>query len=872
MVINISKNPICKYLVLFLSLNIFLLFSTGVIASECTDACSGYDYGGCSFRDPNPCSGFPYCTGETCRYNCHEIGPSDCSERLGSEWIICYCWDDVHCDYCNCPAQCPVQPCDYKCEQEGYSVAGIGQNINLCNGFPFCAGETCHYSCVNFGIGYNKDPSFYCSCWEEEFCNCRSECCESGCTMSGGCGTTIRNDNLCVGDGFCNENCKCECPNTCWSLGYECGVQNNGCGGTINCGTCSNGYECQNGECNLIAEDDATYTIMVSPQNWGQICLNSQCTSTSKTITVAAGTYVSISASNYPGYALDYMWASNGYTQTFSPLPSFNALAGVVGTFIAYFDCTPNCVGKNCGSDGCSGSCGTCSGTDTCISGTCQSSGGEPRLTLIASPSSVPADGTTTSTLTAYSNPVNVGLYIVFSTTLGTLSRSSGTADSTGKYSVTITSNTAGTATVTADAGGYEPDTTTVTFTQITQNDCAPGSGPCCDTSGNFRSSSYICNYYYQTDYSCYWGTECGDDVAVRYNERHCSGSSYLCNGATNWTNYQFYDGCSDTERCTEGSSSCSYDPSCDCECSSGVCCDGCNYRESNFPCRASRGTCDLTEYCTGSSSTCPTDLYRQDTYLCDENYDAVYECRDGTACGDDVYVSYQDRYCSGSSYLCNGATVSNEFNLHDDCEDFERCTEGSYSCSYDIKCADIFPPITTIQCNDQTCLDQCWYNRDVSISLKCSDDVSGCDKTFYCYANNDWCDPSESIYYSTFILSGGTSYVRYFSVDKAENQEGVKSQLVKIDKSLDDTQTLETFITIDYLGPDRKPIYLSYTIYPQVTGITVSFDTNPVEGPPGSMMTIEVEPGTPEGTYTIALAGESEGMIRYEEFLLYLS
>ncbi|MBU0757925.1 MAG: hypothetical protein KKF44_07680, partial [Nanoarchaeota archaeon] len=65
MVINISKNPICKYLVLFLSLNIFLLFSTGVIASECTDACSGYDYGGCSFRDPNPCSGFPYCTGET---------------------------------------------------------------------------------------------------------------------------------------------------------------------------------------------------------------------------------------------------------------------------------------------------------------------------------------------------------------------------------------------------------------------------------------------------------------------------------------------------------------------------------------------------------------------------------------------------------------------------------------------------------------------------------------------------------------------------------------------------------------------------------------------------------------------------------------
>lgn len=34
--------------------------------------------------------------------------------------------------------------------------------------------------------------------------------------------------------------------------------------------------------------------------------------------------------------------------------------------------CYPNCGGKNCGPDGCGGNCGICSGSDLCVSGTCQ--------------------------------------------------------------------------------------------------------------------------------------------------------------------------------------------------------------------------------------------------------------------------------------------------------------------------------------------------------------------------------------------------------------------------------------------------------------------------------------------------------------------
>ena len=39
-------------------------------------------------------------------------------------------------------------------------------------------------------------------------------------------------------------------------------------------------------------------------------------------------------------------------------------------------ECVPNCAGLECGEDGCGGSCGFCSGTETCMSGVCQGGGG----------------------------------------------------------------------------------------------------------------------------------------------------------------------------------------------------------------------------------------------------------------------------------------------------------------------------------------------------------------------------------------------------------------------------------------------------------------------------------------------------------------
>jgi hypothetical protein len=42
--------------------------------------------------------------------------------------------------------------------------------------------------------------------------------------------------------------------------------------------------------------------------------------------------------------------------------------------------CTPNCSNKECGDNGCGGSCGTCSSSETCNNGLCQQSSNNPQL------------------------------------------------------------------------------------------------------------------------------------------------------------------------------------------------------------------------------------------------------------------------------------------------------------------------------------------------------------------------------------------------------------------------------------------------------------------------------------------------------------
>jgi hypothetical protein len=63
---------------------------------------------------------------------------------------------------------------------------------------------------------------------------------------SGGTGNIILNPSEYIEGFFWGDVCV---PYTCVSLGYNCGVHLDGCGSTIDCGSCGTGYSCSSGVC-----------------------------------------------------------------------------------------------------------------------------------------------------------------------------------------------------------------------------------------------------------------------------------------------------------------------------------------------------------------------------------------------------------------------------------------------------------------------------------------------------------------------------------------------------------------------------------------------------------------------------------------------
>ena len=93
---------------------------------------------------------------------------------------------------------------------------------------------------------------------------------------------------------------------------------------------------------------------------------------------------------------------------------------------------------------------------------------------------------------------------------------------------------------------------------------CECTSGACCDGC-DYRPSSYVCSSQYETDYGCPWGTNCGNDVGVRYNQRYCSGTSSSCSGTiSDWTSWSTADYCASTEKCVDDELTCNYYSTCD--------------------------------------------------------------------------------------------------------------------------------------------------------------------------------------------------------------------------------------------------------------------------------------------------------------------
>jgi len=116
----------------------------------------------------------------------------------------------------------------------------------------------------------------------------------------------------------------------------------------------------------------------------------------------------------------------------------------------------------------------------------------------------------------------------------------------------------------------------------------------------------------------------------------------------------------------------------------------GCKIEESRTNCPAG---CNLgTGQCNGCDCLTVTDCcdgcnYRSSSYKCQEDVTTEYYCKNGTACGQDVYVHHQDRYCSGSSSSCNGSLQWDTATIIDPCESDEKCAAGDPTCNPDASC-----------------------------------------------------------------------------------------------------------------------------------------------------------------------------------------
>jgi hypothetical protein len=69
-------------------------------------------------------------------------------------------------------------------------------------------------------------------------------------TNTDGCGGTLDCGTCPSGETCANNVCSAACvPRTCAQLGINCGTAPDGCGGTLNCGGCRKNRTCVNNVC-----------------------------------------------------------------------------------------------------------------------------------------------------------------------------------------------------------------------------------------------------------------------------------------------------------------------------------------------------------------------------------------------------------------------------------------------------------------------------------------------------------------------------------------------------------------------------------------------------------------------------------------------
>jgi GH18 family chitinase len=157
--------------------------------------------------------------------------------------------------------------------------------------------------------------------------------------------------NTLVDQMYSSLNTTGSCTPSC--SGKQCG--SDGCGGS--CGTCSSGNTCNgNNQCVSASGGGGT----------GGTTGSGGCTAPAWDANVAYATNFVVSHNGSTYKCIYVTGCPAGYTPPFANIWSSGTACGT---------CTPNCSGKNCGSNGCGGSCGTCASGQSCDGvGQCQTS------------------------------------------------------------------------------------------------------------------------------------------------------------------------------------------------------------------------------------------------------------------------------------------------------------------------------------------------------------------------------------------------------------------------------------------------------------------------------------------------------------------
>ncbi|MEA3453151.1 MAG: hypothetical protein U9Q96_02325 [Patescibacteria group bacterium] len=185
--------------------------------------------------------------------------------------------------------------------------------------------------------------------------------------------------------------------------------------------------------------------------------------------------------------------------------------------------------------------------------------------------------------------------------------------------------------------------------------------GLCCDfNTRKFKTSNYVCHNKAGIEYGCPWGTDEGNDVGIRYQDRYCSGDSADCIGKLKLRDWQVYKSCSMDEACENGK--CASIETCQSECpTSGIKqCFGNGYKtcedNNGDGCLewSSVASCGSDKICTGGECVdelleeCDSYVQVSDTIIFREKYSGEI-LSEGNILYDkfreQFYQTHEDRY-----------------------------------------------------------------------------------------------------------------------------------------------------------------------------------------------------------------------------------